>query len=118
MSTLSKDLFPKITGPRQSVIGLHSWTSQKVQKKGLNIFLLKVWRYHLKSQGYQYYYGVAANPITMHMERKYAQIVKEKVIHLPSFEMPDGSKPFKHFNYGNHETVIMAYLANLEDAKL
>ncbi len=60
------------------------------------------------------------NPISMHMEKKYAQIIKEKVIHLPSFEMPsDGSRPFKDFNYGDTEsTVIMGYLAKLDDAKL
>ena len=87
MSALSKELFPEITGQGQVSLGMHAWTSQKVQKKGLNNFMFKVWRYYAKCRGYRWYYGVAVNPISMHMEKKYAQVFKEKAIHLPSFEM-------------------------------
>jgi hypothetical protein len=80
--------------------------------------MFKVWRYFARYRGYKWYYGVAVNPISMHMEKKYASVVKDKIIDLPTFEASDGSRPFKDFNYGSYETIIMGYLATLDDAKL
>ena len=72
MSSLAKDLVPEINGPGQLILGMHAWTSSKVQKKGLNNYMFKVWRHFARCRGYRLYYGVAVNPISMHMEKKHA----------------------------------------------
>ena len=67
---------------------------------GLSTFLLSTAMQRLPNTSYKYLYGVAVNPKAIHVELKVnPYVIKKKFVDLPTFEMPDGSRPFKNFDF-------------------
>ena len=68
----------------------------------------------LKKVKYSYLYTVSVNPRSIHVDAKSPFLVKNHFIDLPTFELPDGSRPFKDFDYKNPQgTRVMGMLTKL-----
>ncbi len=73
---------------------------------------------------YIYCYGVAVNPTSIHIDLKMSSIKStRKFVDLPTFEMPDGSRPFKNFDFKDKDgTRVMGSIWEIKrdnvDAKL
>ena len=82
----------------------------------LSYDLLLIIMQMLQKKSYSYVYGVSVNPISIHIDQKFPLIVKKHFIDLPSFELPDGSRPFKHYDYKDAlGTRIMGSLSHLKE---
>ena len=65
---------------------------------------------------YTYFYGVAVNPTSINIDQKNPFLVKKYFVDLPAFEMPDGSRPFKNFDFKDERgTRVMGSLARFKE---
>ena len=61
-----------------------------------------------------YYYSVAVNPTSIRVESKIPFMLKKQLIDLPTFEMPDGTKPFKNFDFKDPQGMrVMGVLTQI-----
>ena len=59
---------------------------------------------------------MSVNPKSIHIDLKNPLIVKKYFVDLPTFEQPDGSRPFKDFDFKDPEgTRVMGSIASLKD---
>ena len=121
MKAVAKESQPKVDKKGVCFVGLYQWIVPKYQNKGLHQYLTQVSNeFLLRNTSFIYMWGVAVNPTSIYTDIKVnPYIIKMHSVELTTFELPDGTRPFKDFDFKDpNGTRVMGIQSQIKGGQI